>query len=101
MTVTNPLEWIRGTAIRLGGAAGDYDALLEAAGDRPLVLLGEATHEMQLAREETFGPVVPLFRFDSEEEVLQAANDTPFGLAAYFYSQNMQRVQSHTPWGPL
>ena len=44
MTVTNPLEWIRGTAIRLGGAAGDYDALLEAAGDRPLVLLGEATH---------------------------------------------------------
>ena len=44
MTVINPLEWIRGTAIRLGGAAGDYDALLEAAGDRPLVLLGEATH---------------------------------------------------------
>ena len=44
MTVTNPLDLIRGAAIRLGGAAGDYDALLEAIGARPLVLLGEATH---------------------------------------------------------
>lgn len=55
-------------------------------------VLGEASHEMQLAQEETFGPVVPLFRFDSEEEVIRVANDTPFGLAAYFYSQNIQRV---------
>ena len=44
MTVLNPLDAIRGAAIRLGGVAGDYDALLEAIGDRPLVLLGEATH---------------------------------------------------------
>jgi len=44
MTVTHPLDLIRGTAIRLGGVAGDYDALLESVGDRPLVLLGEATH---------------------------------------------------------
>lgn len=55
-------------------------------------VIAEATEEMALASEETFGPVVPLFRFGSEDEVVKRANDTPFGLAAYFYSRDMVRV---------
>jgi len=57
---------------------------------RPVVL-GGATTEMLLASEETFGPVAPLFRFESEEEAIEIANGTPFGLAAYFYTQNLSR----------
>ncbi|CAL8477418.1 NAD-dependent succinate-semialdehyde dehydrogenase [Caballeronia sp. S22] len=57
----------------------------------PTVLTG-ATSDMQLSCEETFGPVVPLFRFDDEAEAIRVANDTPFGLAAYFYSQNLKRI---------
>lgn len=45
-----------------------------------------------LAQEETFGPVAACFRFSSEEEVIGRANDTEYGLAAYFYTQNLQRV---------
>ena len=57
---------------------------------RPVVL-GEATTEMLLASEETFGPVAPLFRFETEEEAIAIANGTPFGLAAYFYTENLKR----------
>ncbi|TIT24111.1 MAG: NAD-dependent succinate-semialdehyde dehydrogenase [Mesorhizobium sp.] len=57
---------------------------------RPVVL-GEATTEMLLASEETFGPVAPLFRFETEEEAIAIANGTPFGLAAYFYTDNLKR----------
>ncbi|MDR3400773.1 MAG: NAD-dependent succinate-semialdehyde dehydrogenase [Pandoraea sp.] len=56
-------------------------------------VLAEANDEMLVSREETFGPVVPLFRFASEDEVLRRANDTPFGLAAYFYTQDMRRAE--------
>jgi len=55
-------------------------------------VLGDCSDDMQLAQEETFGPVAACFRFSTEEEVIQRANDTPFGLAAYFYTQNLQRV---------
>ena len=47
---------------------------------------------MVVSCEETFGPVVPLFRFHDEAEVVDKANDTPFGLAAYFYSRDVQRI---------
>jgi succinate-semialdehyde dehydrogenase/glutarate-semialdehyde dehydrogenase len=47
---------------------------------------------MAMAHEETFGPVAGLYRFDSDDEVIRAANDTDFGLAAYFYSSNLARV---------
>ncbi|MBY4896256.1 NAD-dependent succinate-semialdehyde dehydrogenase [Cupriavidus sp. AU9028] len=57
----------------------------------PTVLVG-ATPEMALSCEETFGPVAPVFRFDSEDEVVHHANDTPFGLAAYFYSSDVRRI---------
>lgn len=55
-------------------------------------VLGECSDGMKLASEETFGPVAACFRFTHEEEVIQRANNTPFGLAAYFYTQNLQRV---------
>ncbi|MER9848674.1 NAD-dependent succinate-semialdehyde dehydrogenase [Mesorhizobium sp. M0106] len=57
---------------------------------RPVVL-GGATTGMLLASEETFGPVAPLFRFETEEEAIAIANGTPFGLAAYFYTDNLKR----------
>jgi succinate-semialdehyde dehydrogenase/glutarate-semialdehyde dehydrogenase len=47
---------------------------------------------MKVAVEETFGPVAPVFRFKTEEEALAMANDTEFGLAAYFYSRDIGRV---------
>ncbi len=56
------------------------------------VVLRDATPEMLLASEETFGPVAPVFRFETEAEALDLANGTPFGLAAYFYTQDMARA---------
>ncbi|OGT43408.1 MAG: succinate-semialdehyde dehydrogenase (NADP(+)) [Gammaproteobacteria bacterium RIFCSPHIGHO2_12_FULL_37_34] len=55
-------------------------------------VLTEANSSMLLAKEETFGPVAPLFRFHTEEEALLMANDTEFGLASYFYSMNIDRI---------
>jgi len=57
----------------------------------PMVLTG-ATEAMELAQEETFGPVAPLFRFDTEDEAIRIANGTPFGLAAYFYTESHSRA---------
>ncbi|MFA7437364.1 NAD-dependent succinate-semialdehyde dehydrogenase [Castellaniella sp.] len=56
----------------------------------PTVLTG-VTHDMRCCQEETFGPLVPLIRFDDTDAVLEQANDTLFGLAAYVYGQNKQR----------
>lgn len=69
-----------GTRHRLGGLFFE-----------PTVLVG-ATVEMRIAREETFGPVAPIFPFESEAEVIEAANATEFGLAAYFYARDVGRV---------
>ena len=55
-------------------------------------ILANVTQRMMVAREETFGPVAPLFRFKTEDEVIAMANDTPFGLAAYFYARDVGRV---------
>jgi succinate-semialdehyde dehydrogenase/glutarate-semialdehyde dehydrogenase len=55
-------------------------------------ILTNVTQDMKIAREETFGPVAPLFRFKTEEEVIKYANDTEFGLASYFYSRDIGRV---------
>ena len=55
-------------------------------------VLAEATTQMLIAREETFGPVAACFRFKDEAEVLAQANDTPYGLSAYFYSRDIGRV---------
>jgi succinate-semialdehyde dehydrogenase/glutarate-semialdehyde dehydrogenase len=55
-------------------------------------ILTNVTAQMMVAREETFGPVAPLFKFKTEEDVIAQANDTPFGLAAYFYSRDIGRI---------
>ncbi len=58
---------------------------------RPMLLVG-ATTDMLLAEEETFGPVAPVFRFRHEAEALEMANATPFGLASYFYTDDLHRA---------
>ncbi|MEZ6018060.1 MAG: NAD-dependent succinate-semialdehyde dehydrogenase [Planctomycetota bacterium] len=80
----------RGATIRTGGAR----VRLAGLSDRfyaPTVLEG-VTPDMLVCREETFGPVCPLIAFSSEAEVLAMANDSPFGLAAYFYTSNASRL---------
>ncbi|MGA0099226.1 MAG: NAD-dependent succinate-semialdehyde dehydrogenase, partial [Steroidobacteraceae bacterium] len=54
-------------------------------------VLADVTPAMQVAREETFGPVAPLFRFETESQAIAMANDTEFGLAAYFYTRDLAR----------
>jgi succinate-semialdehyde dehydrogenase/glutarate-semialdehyde dehydrogenase len=55
-------------------------------------VLADVTTDMRITREETFGPVAPLFRFETEEQAIQMANDTEFGLAGYFYSRDIGRI---------
>ena len=54
-------------------------------------VIADATPDMKVAQEETFGPLAPVFRFKTEEEAVALANDTPFGLASYFYSRDIAR----------
>lgn len=55
-------------------------------------VIADAASDMKVAREETFGPLAPVFRFDTEEEAIRLANDTEFGLAAYFFTRDNARV---------
>lgn len=55
------------------------------------VLLADVTSEMRIAQEETFGPILPVFRFDNEQDAVQQANATPFGLASYFFTNDIAR----------
>lgn len=55
-------------------------------------ILRDVAAGMQVAREETFGPLAPLFRFRDEQDVIEQANDTEFGLASYFYARDLSRV---------
>ncbi len=77
----------KGAKVMLGGKRHE----LGGSFFEPTILTGVTT-AMAVAREETFGPVAPLFRFKTEEEVIKLANDTEFGLAAYFYSRDVGRV---------
>jgi succinate-semialdehyde dehydrogenase/glutarate-semialdehyde dehydrogenase len=77
----------KGATVVTGGARSPLgDGFFE-----PTVLTG-VTSEMVVAREETFGPLAPVFRFDTEEEAIRLANDTEFGLAAYFYARDVGRI---------
>jgi succinate-semialdehyde dehydrogenase/glutarate-semialdehyde dehydrogenase len=77
----------RGATLVLGGKrAANGDAFVEPA------VLTDVTREMRVFNEEIFGPVAPLIRFDTEEEAIEMANDTPFGLASYFYARDMGRI---------
>ena len=75
----------RGAELVVGGER------IEGQFFQPSVLVG-VTADMEMSREETFGPVAGIARFSTEEEAVRIANDTPFGLAAYFYSQGLSRV---------
>jgi len=55
-------------------------------------VLADVTPQMKVAKEETFGPLAPLFRFQSDEQAIEMANDTEFGLASYFYSRDIGRI---------
>ena len=77
----------KGAAISVGGAPHEKGGTFY----QPTVLTG-ATKDMQLFSEETFGPVAALFKFETEEEVIEAANDTIFGLAAYYFTKDVGRI---------
>jgi len=77
----------KGAKIVTGGARHDLGGTFF----QPTVMTG-VTKDMQVAQEETFGPVAPLFRFDDVDDVVAQANDTIFGLAAYFYAKDMAKV---------
>ncbi|WP_343682680.1 NAD-dependent succinate-semialdehyde dehydrogenase [Acinetobacter baylyi] len=55
-------------------------------------VLSDVTSEMLVARDETFGPLAPVFKFENEQQAIQMANDTDFGLASYIYTQNLSRA---------
>jgi succinate-semialdehyde dehydrogenase/glutarate-semialdehyde dehydrogenase len=55
-------------------------------------VIANATHQMALAQEETFGPLAPVFSFDTEDEAVTLANSTEFGLASYFYARDIGRI---------
>ncbi|EEQ35972.1 putative succinate-semialdehyde dehydrogenase [Clavispora lusitaniae] len=78
----------KGASLLLGGQPrpelGDYY--------HDLTILGDVTREMKIFHEETFGPVCPLIKFSTDEEVLELANDTEVGLAGYFYTNDVSRV---------
>jgi succinate-semialdehyde dehydrogenase/glutarate-semialdehyde dehydrogenase len=77
----------RGGTIRCGGKrVGNGGTFFE-----PTVLTG-VTSAMRVAQEETFGPLAPIIRFNDAEQVVREANDTIYGLAAYFYASNLKRV---------
>ena len=77
----------KGAKIALGGRREARGGLFYT----PTILTG-VTGEMKIAREETFGPVAPLFKFEDETDVIAMANNTEFGLASYFYSRDLSRV---------
>jgi succinate-semialdehyde dehydrogenase/glutarate-semialdehyde dehydrogenase len=81
----------RGAKILTGGKALRNDVADGPNYYAPTVL-GDVSPGSVLFDEETFGPVVPLIRFREETEVLRQANDTPYGLAAYFYSRDIARI---------
>ena len=77
----------KGAKVILGGAEHE----LSGNFFQPTIVTG-ATKDMAFATDETFGPLAPLFKFDTEDEVIELANDTIFGLASYFYAKDLSRV---------
>jgi succinate-semialdehyde dehydrogenase/glutarate-semialdehyde dehydrogenase len=76
-----------GATVLTGGGPASSGSLFIA----PTVLKG-VTRDMLVAREETFGPLAPLFSFDTEAQVVEMANDTEFGLAGYFFTRDLDRA---------
>jgi succinate-semialdehyde dehydrogenase/glutarate-semialdehyde dehydrogenase len=80
-----------GAGVATGGRRPAHQALAGGHFYEPTVLTG-VTDDMLVARDETFGPVAPIFEFDTEEEVVTRANASPYGLAAYFFTRDVNRV---------
>jgi len=76
----------QGATLLTGGISQDNGTFVQPT------VLGEVTSSMRIAHEETFGPVAPLFIFDDEDEAIAMANDTPYGLGAYFFTENSRRA---------
>jgi succinate-semialdehyde dehydrogenase/glutarate-semialdehyde dehydrogenase len=83
------IEDARGKGARVAAGGGRSD--LGACFVEPTILTN-VSDDMRVFREEIFGPVAPLFKFSNEEEAIALANDTPFGLASYFYSRDIGRI---------
>ena len=77
----------KGAQIKMGGKRHSLGGTFF----EPTILTG-VTRDMMVANDETFGPVAPLFHFETEEDVIEQANDTIFGLASYFYARDLSRV---------
>ncbi|GFJ87800.1 hypothetical protein Prum_014420 [Phytohabitans rumicis] len=83
--VTDAIE--RGARVLCGGSRHERGGLFF----QPTVL-ADVTPEMLITREETFGPIAPLIRFEDEADAIRMANDTEYGLAAYLFSRDAQRI---------
>jgi acyl-CoA reductase-like NAD-dependent aldehyde dehydrogenase len=84
----------KGGVVLAGGQRPDFGTSSPLGGGffyEPTVITN-ATVDMRVFKEEIFGPITPVFKFSSDAEVVQMANDTEYGLAAYFYTQNVTRV---------
>lgn len=81
----------KGAEVLLGGRRPEGEARANGHFYEPTVLRG-VDERMLVANEETFGPVAPIFEFDTEEEVIGKANNSPYGLAAYFFTRDVNRV---------
>lgn len=77
----------KGAKVELGGKPAPQGGLFF----EPTILTG-VTPDMRVSTEETFGPVAPLFKFETEEQVIELANNTEFGLASYFYSKDVAKI---------
>lgn len=77
----------KGAKVALGGKRSAKGGLFFEP-----TILTDVTSEMKVAREETFGPVAPLFKFDTEDQVVEMANNTEFGLASYFYARDISKI---------
>ena len=77
----------KGAKVILGGKEHELGGLFFEP-----TIVTNVDRSMAVTQEETFGPLAPLYRFESEDEVIEQANDTRFGLASYFYAQNLSRV---------
>ncbi len=77
----------KGAKVALGGGRSDLGGSFVLP-----TILTDVSRDMRVFSEEIFGPVAPIFKFETEAEVVEMANDTEFGLAAYFYSRDIGRV---------
>ncbi len=93
----------RGAKVLVGGKAPDGEKFARGHFFEPTVLV-DVNHEMRVMREETFGPAAPIMGFDTVEAAIALANDSPYGLVAYIYTNNIQtlyRVSEELEYGTV